>query len=55
MCAGINTEDYTLDQSTFLRQAIGPHGTSDFCERVLDRGLWPTDEKKHLKEAYEIL
>ena len=40
----------------FLYDAIGPHGTSEFCDRVLDGGLGEADREdiNHV-EAYELL
>ena len=41
---------------SFLHEAIGPHGISNFCDRVLDGGLGPTyKEEINFTEAYELL
>ena len=39
-------EDSPLGKGSFLFEAISPHGTSDFCDRVLDGGLSPTDKEE---------
>ena len=49
-------EDTPLGMGTFLYKAIGPHGTSEFCDRVLDGGLGETDKEEiNYVEAYELL
>ena len=49
-------ENSPLGQGSFLHQAIRLHGTSEFCERVLDGGLGSSDEKEiNFTEAYELL
>ena len=49
-------EDSPLGMGSFLFEAIGPHSTSDFCDRVLDGGLGPTDKEEiNFTEAYELL
>ena len=41
---------------SFLHEEIGQHGTSDFCDRVLDGGLGPTDKGEiNFTEAYKLL
>ena len=42
--------------NTFLYQALGDHGTSEFSNRILDRELTKTDEAKfQLSETFELL
>ena len=49
-------EDSPLGMGSFLHEAIGPHGTSDFCGRVLDGGCGPTDKEEiNFTEACELL
>ena len=49
-------EDTPLGMGTFLHKAIGPHGTSEFCDRVLDGGLGAADKEDiNYVEAYELL
>ena len=38
-------KDTPLGMGTFLHKAIGPHGTSEFCDCVLDGGLGETDKE----------
>ena len=41
---------------TFLCEAIGPHGTTDFADRILAGELNPEDEKEiKFQEAFELL
>ena len=41
---------------TFLHDAIGPHDTSEFCDRVLDGGLGEADKDDiNYVEAYGLL
>ena len=41
---------------TFLHKAIGPHGTSEFYDRVLDGDLGQADKEDiTYVEAYELL
>ena len=41
---------------SFLFEAIGPHGTSDFRNWVLGGGLGPTDKEEiNFTETYELL
>ena len=39
-------ENTPLGKGTFLHDAIGPHGTSEFCDRVLDGGLGEADKEE---------
>eukprot|EP00588_Corethron_pennatum_P029860 CAMPEP_0194321104 /NCGR_PEP_ID=MMETSP0171-20130528/17346_1 /TAXON_ID=218684 /ORGANISM="Corethron pennatum, Strain L29A3" /LENGTH=208 /DNA_ID=CAMNT_0039078867 /DNA_START=852 /DNA_END=1479 /DNA_ORIENTATION=+ len=49
-------EDTSLGMGTFLHDAIGPHGTLEFCDRVLDQGLGKADKDDiNYVEAYELL
>ena len=49
-------EDKSRSKGTFLHDAIDPYGTSEFCNRVLDRGLGAADgEDINYVEAYELL
>ena len=52
----METEDKPLGKGTFLHDAIGPHGTSEFCNRLLGGGLGEADKKDtNYVEAYELL
>ena len=49
-------EHTPLGKRTFLYEAIGPHGTSEFCDRVLEGGLGEADrDSVNFAEAYELL
>ena len=49
-------ENSPLGKGTFLHEAIGPHRTSKFCDRVLDSGLGEADKENiNFVEAYELL
>ena len=49
-------EDTPLGMGTFLHKAIGPHGTLEFCDRVLDGGLGQADKEDiNYVEAYKLL
>ena len=42
-----SAESSPLGLNSFLHNAIGPHGTSEFCDRVLTGGLGEADKKRH--------
>ena len=45
-----------LGKETYPNDVIGPHGTSEFCDRVLDGGLGEADkESDNYVEAYELV
>ena len=49
-------EKTPLGKGTYLHKVIGPHGTSEFCDQVLDDGLGETDKEEiNYVEAYELL
>ena len=49
-------ENTPLGMGTLLHDAIGPHGTSGFCNRVLDGGLGKADKEDiNSVEAYKLL
>ena len=49
-------ENTPLGKGTYLHKVIGPHGTSEFCDRVLDGGLGEADKEAiHYVEACELL
>ena len=49
-------ENTSFGMGTFLHDAIGPHGASKFCDRVLDGGLGEADKDDiNYVEAYKLL
>ena len=49
-------EKTQLGKGTYLHDVIGPHGTWDFCDQVLDGGLGEVDKEViNYVEAYELL
>ena len=49
-------ENTPLGLGTFLQKEIGPHGTSDFCDRVLEGSLGQADKEDiAMTETYELL
>ena len=51
-----SAESTPLGLNSFLNNAIGPHGTSEFCDRVLAGGLGETDKTDiNFTKAYELL
>ena len=45
-----------MGKGTYLHDVIGSHGTSEFCNRVVDSGLGEADKEAiNYVKAYELL